>query len=80
MPSTLLTSPSDVRYDQKPTMIKIIETTELISGLTSFQTEIETVDTSASLQERYERYRSMLETDSVPAAPSVTTSESAAKG
>lgn len=78
MPSILLTPPSDVQYDQEPTMVRIIETTELISGLTSFQTEIESVDTSASLQERYERYKSMLETDSVPAAPSVTTSESAA--
>jgi len=61
-------------------MVKIIETTQLISGLTSFHTEIESVDTSASLQERYERYKNMAEGDSTPDAGSVTTSESASRG
>jgi hypothetical protein len=41
-------------------MVKIIETTELIDGLTSYRTELEKVDTSVSLGTRYQRYKDLL--------------------
>ncbi len=42
-------------------MIKIIETTQLAAGLTSFHTEIDgVVDTSSSLGERYDYYKRAL--------------------
>jgi hypothetical protein len=47
-------------------MAKLIETTELSDQLTSFHTELGTVDTTRSLQERYERYKSLFEADSNP--------------
>jgi hypothetical protein len=41
-------------------MVKIIETTELIDGLTSYRTELEKVDTSVSLGARYQQYKDLL--------------------
>ncbi len=42
-------------------MIKVIETTQLINGLTSFRTEVDDIDTTSSLQESYERYKKLLQ-------------------
>jgi hypothetical protein len=42
-------------------MAKIIETTKLTGGLTSFRTELDRVDTTASLGTLYQRYKKMFE-------------------
>lgn len=46
-------------------MVKLVETTELTAGLTSFRTQIDSdkVDTSASLEMRYQHYKTLLEKD-----------------
>lgn len=50
-------------------MLKIIDKTELSEGLTSFRTKIEEeLVANRSLQERYERYRSILNESTKPAA------------
>lgn len=41
-------------------VVKIVETTELTGGLTSFRTEIDVVDTSTSLGTRYKRYKNLI--------------------
>jgi hypothetical protein len=50
-------------------MVKLVEATELTGQLTSFHTELGTVDTTTSLQERYDRYKSLLERDSDSLTP-----------
>jgi len=47
-------------------MVKIVETTELSGGLTSFRTEIGTVDTGKTLDDRYEHYKRLLHADEQP--------------
>jgi hypothetical protein len=44
-------------------VVKLVETTELAGGLTSFRTEIDVVDTSTSLEARYQHYKNLLEND-----------------
>jgi hypothetical protein len=41
-------------------MVKIIEMTELTPGLTSFRTQIGSIDTGKTLQDRYQYYRDLL--------------------
>ena len=45
-------------------MVKIIETTELTGGLTSYRTELGEVDTSLSLATRYEHYKNLRDAES----------------
>ena len=41
-------------------MVKIIEMTKLTPGLTSFRTEIGSIDTGKTLQDRYQHYKNLL--------------------
>jgi len=45
-------------------VVKIIETTELTGGLTSYRTELGEVDTSLSLATRYEHYKNLRDAES----------------
>jgi hypothetical protein len=48
-------------------MVKIIESTELLKGLTSFRIEIENeVGSRQSLQEIFDQYKSMVQASDVP--------------
>jgi len=40
-------------------MVKIVDITQLVGGITSFRTEIDSVDTKPTLQERYEHYKNL---------------------
>ena len=55
-------------------LAKLIETTELTDKFTSFHTELESVDTTKSLQDRYDRYKTLLEAENNP--PDATHAES----
>jgi hypothetical protein len=45
-------------------VVKIIEITELADGLTSFRTEVDAIDASLSLEDRYQRYKELLANES----------------
>ena len=50
-----------ISLHEEETLTKLIETTQLITGLTSFRTEVDDIDTTSSLQESYERYKKLLQ-------------------
>jgi hypothetical protein len=59
-------------------MVRIVESTELLKGLTSFRTEIEDkAGTHQSLQEVFERYRDLLKESAESHQPSEEQAEGA---
>jgi hypothetical protein len=56
-------------------MVKITETTHLSGSVTSFRTEIGTVDTKKTLQDRYQHYKDLLNTDGQPSITVISPKE-----